>query len=534
MVKKHLAIKAGFAGLGIAALALALALWIAYKADPLAGVPVLNAWGMENPGPVDIPSQNRTVQLVSDEGAIWLAEDEAQAEFQLLSEDGDPVGLPLWIELRRKSLGAWDVKDNAAAHYASLPVIPPVRAMPASAAEMSGAMAPSLDGVLSLAAETRARNRVSDCVLLANALAAELQRQGFATRRVSAWANQKNQYDSHTLLEVYLPELARWVLIDPTFVGYYADLKGQGLSALDAYRVTVQGIVRPDRASIQFMPLAGGVPADAETFGEYYLSPIMMFRHVAIGFGSGWAILGALDLPFTGQDEVHVPPEIAVSKGIIPPIIETRVSEAQLAWKVGRETGGLLRLTSEGGVVSDGATMNPDLIPPALLRQLTWSPGARTAGGSSPPPAVPDCSVDRREEVGIRFLRIRSGAKAARVRVELTADERLSASLRLRARTQSPGIELEYYGFVPLFDTRFPLKRGNWQVQSSPFAFAAVPRVGIILHLPPDSVVDLSRLRLLTAIREPSRHKPGGADERSVYRILIMKRNLSRWIRPWF
>jgi hypothetical protein len=521
-----------FAVMGVvfAALALALVVWRAYETDPIDDVPKINQWGEQDSGPEAATAQSQTVQLVSDEGIIWLTGKAAHVEFTLLSDEGKPFGLPLKIELQRNSVGVWDVRDNAEAHYASLPVLPPVTHTEEISAESSDAAQNDLDQVLMLAAENRKRNQAADCALLANTLSTLLNQRGFPTRNVAVSANPKNSYDSHALLEFYSAVYTHWILIDPTFVGFYADLHGNPLSASDAYRLTALTTSKPDRLLVQFEPFEGALPPGTEDFGSYYLSPLIMFRHIGIGFGSGWAMLGALDLPFTGDDLVHIPTEIPVAKGIIPPIIEYRVSSTQLSWRIGRGTSGLARLASEGGIVSDGATMNPDLISTALIKQLIWSAALPDPDKPSHLPFPDGCSLEPKEEVGARFLRIRSGPNPTSVRVEFHADQRFTASLRVRAKTQSQGVEFEYFGFIPLFDTRFPLKPGNWQVQSSPFFRAAMPRVGLLLHLPANSTVDLSRVRYLTAIHDVKHDGVSPLYESRRYRTLNMKLNLRNWL----
>lgn len=520
--------------LAIGGMLLALVVWKAFVTDPFADVPKLNAWGVEESGQKSRPVQTRVVQMISDEGKIWLLGDTAQVEFQLLSDPGDPIGLPLKIELKRNSLGTWEVRDNAAEHYASLPILAPVVGNRTAGAGCPVEGKQTLDAALALAAENRRRNPGGDCALLARTLAEQLRSCGLAARQVSAWANPQNLYDTHSLLEVYSSEQGRWILLDPTFVGYYADPSGNPLSASEAYRLSAQATAQPDRILVQFRPLEGGVPADTPDFNAYYLSPITMLRHVAIAFGSGSAILGSLGLPYTGQDEVHVPPEIPVSKGTIPPIIEYRTSEAQLGWRIVRETSGLVRLASEGGVVSDGAMLNPDLVSAALVKRITWSakPRGRDEPGILEPPAC--CDMQWLDEQGTQFLRVTSRAESTRVRIDFAADRRLASSFRTRARALTPGTELEYEGFRPLFDTHFPLKPGNWRIETTPFHRVGTDRVSLLIHLPPHGTVALSEVTLLTAMHDTSGDKGNGLEEQRPYRILTMKRNLRDWIASMF
>ena len=507
----------------LCAAALELIMWKA-NANPLDRIPRLNDWGIEQAGQRSRPTQARVVQLVSDEGKIWVLGDEARFEFQLLSDQGDSVGLPLRIEMKHNPEGAWQVVDNAAAHYASLPVAAPVTVSPGAGCPVEKT---TLDAAIVLASENRRSVNANDCVLLARTLAGRLQNCGIASRQVRVWENPQNLYDSHTLLEIFSREQGKWVLIDPSFVGYYADTDGMPVSAWEARRLSVQAAAQPLREAIQFKPLEGGLPPDTVDFEGYYLSPITMLRNVAIGFGGGWAVLGALSLPYAGEDSVYVPPEIQVGKGVIPPITEYNTSEDQLVWRIGRETSGLVRLTSEGGLVSDGVTLNPDLISPSLVSKKTWSVDVQAPNQPETPAG---CNIQRVEGLGGRYLRISTGPAAAQLRIDFSADPYLTCLFRSRVRALVQGVELEYFGFASLFDTRFPVKMGNWQIETTPFFFASTGRVGVIILLPPHGEVDLGEIAFVNSLHDTSEDRPHGFNQESRYRILAMKRNLRNWI----
>ncbi len=507
----------------------ALILWRAAVTDPLAQVPVLNPWGIERVGREPRSTVTHTVQLVSDEGKIWLVEDSARVEFQLLTDSREPFGLPLRLELRRNPLRDWEIGENSDEHYASLPIIPPAGGRRSAAASCPPPGQPSLEAALALAAEDRRNVQANDCVLLANMLASRIQGCGIVARHVSAWANPQNSLDAHSLLEVYSPEHARWILIDPTFVGYYADVAGNPVSASEAYHLSVQAVMHPDAAQVQFKPLPGALSRGTVNFATYYLSPITMLRYMAIEFGSQYAVLGAVRLPHAGANAFFIPPEIQVSKGVFPPIIEYRISDNQLAWRIGRETSGLVQLTCEGGVVSDGGMMNPDLVSPQLVSLRIWSTSPRKPGGDG---RLGSCNMEWVREDGSDYLRLSSDASPARVRIDFETDAHVTYSFRTRIRALTPGIGLEYFGFLPLFGTQFPVRPGNWRIETTPFCWASTGRVSLVLHLPPHGALALRNVVLISAERDTSQDQPRGFSDERKFRMLVAKRNLRSWIIP--
>ncbi len=515
------------------AVVVAAVVWKAATTDPMSKVSVLNPWGVESSARKTVPFLERSVGLVSDEGKVWIPGDSAHFEFQLLTDSGDAFGLPLKISLKRNPYRSWEISDNLNEHYASLPIVPPVAGKREAGASCPPEDKSALESALELAAANRRANQVNDCALLANTLAKRMQGCGLVSRNVAAWANPQNSYDAHSLLEVFSKERGKWLLIDPTFVGYYSDADGNPISASEAYRLSARAALQPDSTPVRFNPLPGGLSPDLISFGSYYLSPITMLRYVAIGYGPRLAVLGAMRLPRVGEAAFFIPPQMRVSEGVLPPIIDYTTAENQLARRIGRETSGLVRLTSEGGVVSDGGMVNPDLVSPTLMDRVTWSAMTPSTAESRSLQQPKGCRIQLTSGNGIPSVQISAGSSPLRVRIDFRAEPQLAFSFRTKVRALTQGIGLEYPGFLPLFDTRLPVEPGNWQIETTPFSWASTERVSLVLDLPPHAVVALAEVTLISAKRDELGGTASGFNGAGRYRYLIMKYNLRRWLTSW-
>jgi hypothetical protein len=115
-----------------------------------------------------------------------------------------------------------------------------------------------------------------DCTILSNAYWSVGRIVGLPLRIVASSANGENQYDTHTTVEVWLPELSRWVISDPTFDGYWSEgTTGEPLGAFD-----IRDAVRAGTDGDIYWHSTFG--ANAIGPAAYYVNPLQLYANVWI------------------------------------------------------------------------------------------------------------------------------------------------------------------------------------------------------------------------------------------------------------
>lgn len=106
------------------------------------------------------------------------------------------------------------------------------RTLAASVREMADTDNQPHDGTPLVAAVASEGDAVADCTAFANTLLQQITDANITlqSRQLQICFNT-NSYDCHTLVEVYDPDSARWVTIDPTFGLYAVDSAGQPATA---------------------------------------------------------------------------------------------------------------------------------------------------------------------------------------------------------------------------------------------------------------------------------------------------------------
>lgn len=97
---------------------------------------------------------------------------------------------------------------------------------------------------------------------------------GLPLRVITASANAENPYDTHTTVEVWVPELSRWMISDPTFDGYWSrGSTGDPIGALD-----IRDAIRSDAlGDIYWHPSSTTNAADPS---DYYVNPLHLYAKV--------------------------------------------------------------------------------------------------------------------------------------------------------------------------------------------------------------------------------------------------------------
>jgi hypothetical protein len=98
--------------------------------------------------------------------------------------------------------------------------------------------------------------------------------RGLRARPVTGTLHLLNEYDTHTTVEVWLPQARRWVIVDPTFGGYFT-VDGKPVGAHELQRLVLVG--ETDRVRW----VSSHVKSSA-MLSAYYADPVLMFRHVHV------------------------------------------------------------------------------------------------------------------------------------------------------------------------------------------------------------------------------------------------------------
>jgi len=219
------------------------------------------------------------------QGRFALKEGVNRFEFQVKNATGQNVGVPLSIEVTKHGART-EVKDNLFEHVLS--------GAPEEIKDPRVLTVGELDELLHgftssesrpvLARAEALRHAVfqqfpdKNCSFLAWAFAQAGRDLNLETRVVYLSANRTNQYDSHTVAEVFVPELNKWVIMDPTFDAYYT-VDGVKASAYEVFRAVSQ-----DRSDHVTIVQQAGFPASRNA-SSYYVNPIQLFQHMRIHIG---------------------------------------------------------------------------------------------------------------------------------------------------------------------------------------------------------------------------------------------------------
>ncbi len=228
-------------------------------------------------------------QYVTDHFQVRAEGDRLSVSVQLEAQNGEPVGLPLKVRTRVFGERWRTVDDNLFEHRLSL-------ALPETCSESSRALANSLFTSRQLAelenpkvsvwkktalvgTNLRAHSKSHICSEFSNEAREILPCFGISARSVAVWLNRANNFDSHSLIEVYEPTVHRWLLLDPTFGAYYT-VNGVKAGAIDVGRGVRAGqfsrikVVQFPDSPMEFDPK------------NYYIWPPLLFREIRISQGS--------------------------------------------------------------------------------------------------------------------------------------------------------------------------------------------------------------------------------------------------------
>jgi hypothetical protein len=127
------------------------------------------------------------------------------------------------------------------------------------------------------------RGAFFNCYSLATVFADAARAAGLRVRRVDLTLRHGSPYEGHSAGEVWSPELARWVLVDPWF-GLRYEVGGAPASALDVHREVAAG--RLD--AVRVVRLEGVVGADPN---RAKINPLLYYRNLYVRLADGaWLV----------------------------------------------------------------------------------------------------------------------------------------------------------------------------------------------------------------------------------------------------
>lgn len=110
------------------------------------------------------------------------------------------------------------------------------------------------------------------CSDLAVAFAEIMRQNGVWANLVEICISKDNRWDAHTTVEIYDPEMAKWIIVDPMFAGVFRNKQGNTLNA---------GEIQADRKNARFVPF---VPSAG--YDHYYIEPLSKLYGLIVYKGS--------------------------------------------------------------------------------------------------------------------------------------------------------------------------------------------------------------------------------------------------------
>lgn len=307
--------------------------------------------------------KSQTEPWIAEQGLIKLSDGINKIDIYFWDDEGTDIGEPLKIEVNYNN-GQAIVSDNRWKHELSLrhsntPEI--------TEKEMSNTIdALSQDQRLSLDDSktstfikalilSHAVNKTTsgDCVAHAKKLLQLYKHYALDGRIVNVWLDPKNNYDAHTLTEVYRPHEKTWVLVDPTFDAYY-DVGDKPACAYDVHHALISG--RSKDIVMRRFPGA----SESSDPRDYYVDPVLLFNYFEIDY-RGLVLRPSYFYDYK-LDNVYKTLIISddvddfcnvmatESKQNVPGKIEYSVGGGILRYWVNRYTSGQLRINTSKGL----------------------------------------------------------------------------------------------------------------------------------------------------------------------------------------
>lgn len=306
---------------------------------------------------------NNTEPWIAEQGMIRLSDGINKIDISFLDVNGKSIGVPLKIEVTYDK-GWITASDNRWEHELSFRQDNVGNIDQKDLSNILSALSQDQQISLNDSATSTFKKALilshvvdrtvsGDCVAHAQKLLQLYKRYGLKGRMVNIWFDPQNNFDAHTLTEVYRTREKTWVLVDPTFDAYYS-VSGEPACAYDVHYALISGKSK-DIVMCRF-PEA----SESSDPRKYYVDPVLLFNYFEINY-RGLVLrpsyfydykLDKVDNKLLVSDNVrdYCNVMVAESNQKVPGRIEYSVGGGILRYWVNRYTPGQLCINTSKGL----------------------------------------------------------------------------------------------------------------------------------------------------------------------------------------